>query len=356
MGIWSKILKIGSIPASFIPGAGPFIGAGMRTAGQVLGSREGAGLMGGVAGGLLAKKFTGPGDEANKMLKSVMELSDKAGEAATTYGGYAPEFLDKAKEGIDRSRFLTGEAAASAREVPGFLQRAEDQFGRAESTLQPSADYYTGVLKGGPAAMEAIAPEVAATRAGYEQARTNISQFGPRGGGRSATLMELPFRQQGDITNLLATARREAAGALPEVAQVMTQMGMGRASLAEIQIGLADVQRRIGATEKDIFIAAGQLGISAGQLQALLLSVSQRGAEAILNFDIQNRQLVYQMVKDGAKAGGDIAKLLWDVIGRLGGGGLFTGGAGNPSGEATINFPGFGGSGSLEDIWDRESP
>jgi hypothetical protein len=315
---WGSILNIAAIPAAFIPGAGPAVSAGLKVAGGML-------------TGKAAGKAAGPSKEAQQSIKNIMELSQKAREASTVYGDYSPGFLDQATLGFDRGRYLLDEAASSARGVPDFLGQARGTFDRAETALQPALKYATGLLKGGPAAMEAIAPEVGATQAGYESARTNLSQFAPRGGGRASTIGELPMMQQRDITNILSLARREGAKLAPELVAQLGQIGAGRTGIAQVQLQLADVQRSIGATEADIGAAAGRLGIGTGQLQALLLSVAQRGPEAILNFDIRNREFLYKVAKEGAAAGANIIDWVWKTIQGMGWGGL--GGGGGVGGE-----------------------
>jgi hypothetical protein len=278
-----------------------------------------------------------PSPESQQSIKNILDLSQQARKAATTYGDYSPGFLDQATTGFDRGRFLLDEAAGSARGVPDFLGQARGTFDRAETALQPALKYTQGLLKGGPAAMQAIAPEVGATQAGYESGRQALSQFAPRGGGRAATIAELPFQQQRDVTNLLSQARQFGAKLAPELAGHLTQIGAGRTGLAQTQLQLADVQRSIGATEADIGAAAGRLGIGTGQLQALLLSVAQRGPEAILNFDIRNREFIYKVAKEGAAAGANIVEWVWKTIQDMGWGGL-GGSDGSSSGNTLIDL------------------
>jgi hypothetical protein len=315
-----------------IPGVGPFVSAGMRTAGGILDSRGFAGTTGSLVGGYLGKQASKPSAEADQAQKLLLGTNERATNLIGEYGEYGPKFLNMAGEGVNRGRYYLDEAGRSARDVPEFIGSAEDQFDRAEGALEPSLSYYGNVLKGGPAAMEAIAPEVGALQAGAQQTRQAAGQFAPRGGGRASMMGNLPYKVQEGVTNLMSQARREAAAALPEVAQVLTQVGYGRSQLADLQTNLSDLQRRIGATEADIGLAAGQLGLSVGQLQAMLLDVSQRGLGAILSYDIANRDLVFEHAKQAAKAGGDIGVALWDafkaVFPGLGGGNLISGGGG----------------------------
>lgn len=315
-----------------IPGAKAVAGV----VGGWLGKKAVSGLAGSAAGGVLASKYAKPSNEATAQLKTILDLQKRAKEQGQVYGDTFSDMREKMGEGINRGRFYLDEAGHSARQVPGYIESAEGQYDRAEDALKPSQDYWTNVLAGGPAAMQAISPEIQALRGQTNSLMSTVGQFAPRGGGRAGLMGVLPYQNAAVISNMLSQARGAAAGALPQIAQIMTQIGAGRGDLAETQIQLSEMQRRIGATEAEIGLAAGRLGIQAGQLQALLLATELQGADAILRFDIQNRQILYQQVKEGAKAGGNIAKTLWDVITGMDWGG--GGGGGTSSGNTLVDL------------------
>lgn len=89
----------------------------------------------------------------------------------------------------------------------------------AEAGFQPVLDYYKKLLTGNRAEMmSTLAPEIGAITDEYNQAKKNIGTFTPRGGGQTALLSELPFKQMGDIQKLIQTVRPQAAQGLSQTA------------------------------------------------------------------------------------------------------------------------------------------
>src|SRR5439155_7112782 len=102
-----------------------------------------------------------------------------------------------------RSRLLAPlQTAGQASELTGI--QALETSGRL---LGLPTNFFSNILRGGQAAVEAEAPEIKATQAAYGQARKSAAELGPRGGGRTAALAEAPFREASDVTGLLAKAR-----------------------------------------------------------------------------------------------------------------------------------------------------
>lgn len=317
-------------------------------------------LIGGTLGGAVAKATSGPGKQAEESMNSILDILRTNPEQIDIWNARAGQGWDKAMEGLNRGRFYLDEAGASAREAPKYIQSAADTYDRAESAYQPGLDYVTKVLGGGATTMEAIAPEVTGLRNQYQQATQAASQFAPRGGGRAAVLSELPYRQASDVMDLFSQARRGAAELLPTYGQGITQIGAGRADLANVQANVAEVQRRIGATEGEFAQVAGQLGLNAGQLGILLQDVMTKGASAILNYDINNRRLIFEIVSAATKAGADAGSSLWGLLKKIGswifGGGVPTpeqveaakgrttaaSGGGSRSGDPWLNPDPFG--------------
>lgn len=97
---------------------------------------------------------------------------------------------------------------------------------RASTGATTTAQNYLKSLLGGKqSAMEAAAPEVNTILSQYDTAKRQLGQMAPRGGGTNATLAELPFRESGDITKLLAGERSNAAEGL-------ARLGLGEGGLA----------------------------------------------------------------------------------------------------------------------------
>jgi hypothetical protein len=94
------------------------------------------------------------------------------------------------------------------------LPKGKELTEKAEGGFAPVMDYWRKLLGGGPEMMEAISPEVGAISAQYDTAKRAASQFTPQGGGRTALLGELPFKQAGDVARLIQTVRPKAAEGL----------------------------------------------------------------------------------------------------------------------------------------------
>jgi len=107
--------------------------------------------------------------------------------------------------------------------------------------------YYEGVLGGNRAAISsALAPEISNLQSGYANAAKNIGTFTPQGGGMTSLLSELPFRETGDITNLISGARQNAASQLGNLAGQITGQGLAAGGLAESAFG-QDINALLGA-------------------------------------------------------------------------------------------------------------
>jgi hypothetical protein len=108
-----------------------------------------------------------------------------------------------------QSNNLLNSAAQTGLNTGGQYLTSSQQNFAAPST------YYQSILSGNPAAVAgAVAPEVNQLNQGYANARRQVDQYAPLGGGRSSQITQMPFQQQGAITNLIAKARENAAQGL----------------------------------------------------------------------------------------------------------------------------------------------
>jgi hypothetical protein len=106
-----------------------------------------------------------------------------------------------------------------------LLPTAQKEYGKV-------LPYYEGILKGDRAdIMNTLTPEIGTIKDQFGQAQQNISKFTPGGGGQTTQLSELPFRQEAQISNLISTARPQAANALTSIAQQMTGEGLQAGTL-----------------------------------------------------------------------------------------------------------------------------
>jgi hypothetical protein len=112
--------------------------------------------------------------------------------------------------------------------------------------------YYQGILGGNRAdIMSTLAPEVSTLESGYKNAAKNIGTFTPQGGGMTTLLSELPFKETGDVTNLISGARSNAASSLGALAGQITNEAQGFGNLAEGAFG-ADINALLGRANQAI--------------------------------------------------------------------------------------------------------
>lgn len=119
---------------------------------------------------------------------------------------------------------------------------------QATSSLNQVEGYYGPLLKGDRQQMlESVAPEVNSILSQYDTAKRAVSEFSPRGGGRTATLADLPFRQAGDITTLLQRVRPESAKGMTDISQTKAALSgsfFPRGTSAAAQLLQNELQRR----------------------------------------------------------------------------------------------------------------
>ena len=137
--------------------------------------------------------------------------------AAGTIGGA----LLGNKKSSSENTALSGLSSLVNTEVVGQqqgLKSATPLLGQSSSDLKKVSDFLTPLLTGGrQAALESAAPEVNTILSQYDTAKKSISEFSPRGGGTNSQLADLPFKESGDITNLLSREKSAAASNLASV-------------------------------------------------------------------------------------------------------------------------------------------
>ena len=107
----------------------------------------------------------------------------------------------------------------------------------ASGSLSTAANYDLGILSGDRSKVLATeAPEISSLLSSYDAARKSAGQLTPRGGGRSATLNELPYKEAGDVNKLVQQARPEAAKNLTQVAGAQTYLGTAEQSQASSDV------------------------------------------------------------------------------------------------------------------------
>jgi len=103
----------------------------------------------------------------------------------------------------------------------------------AQQGLGAAQNYEEGVLSGNRSDILATeAPEISSLLTSYDSTRKAEAQLQPRGGGRSADLNELPYKELGDVNKLIQTARPEAAKELTSTASAEGYLGSSEEALA----------------------------------------------------------------------------------------------------------------------------
>jgi len=156
-------------------------------------------------GGLLMGGLMGLGSQAGGL------LGDIFGGGSANVGPSSPTFQREQQLGD-----LSQQAAFNT-----LMPESQGFYKQATSDLAGPTDYYNKLLSGNQAEMmSAEAPEISQITGQLNQQKQNISKFTPQGGGQTATLSQLPFQQEAQVTNLLQQARPAAAQGLEQLAGI----------------------------------------------------------------------------------------------------------------------------------------
>jgi len=153
-------------------------------------------IMGGasIGSGLLAGRRSG---EEKRALASQSRLTDIQTKAAG--------------EGLDYAR--------------QFQPFAMDFLRRGGSGLGGAMDYWRRILSGRDQATSLLSPEISQITEGYRGARESSRTLNPRGGGSSAFTRNIDEAViPGQIGNLLATARPQAASNVGSIGEALLQL------------------------------------------------------------------------------------------------------------------------------------
>lgn len=164
----------------------------------------------------------------------------------------------------------------------GALQTQSEQFlgpqGQQNLTggqrnLGSVANYDLGILSGNRNQILATeSPEISSLLADYDRTRKAASQLQPRGGGRSALLNELPYKQVGDVNQLIQQARPRAAQQLAGVGAEQASIGLSEQELFSQNVGTT-LSYLLGKGGLDLEKQQlnGQLGQAIGQAAMMAL-------------------------------------------------------------------------------------
>ena len=157
----------------------------------------------------------------------------------------------------------------------------------AQSNLNTAANYDLGILSGDRSKILATeAPEIGSILSSYDTARRAAGELTPRGGGRSETLNELPYKELGDVNKLIEKARPEAANDLSRVAGEQAVVGTSEQQLAssDVQNSLDFLLGKAGAQLNSAQLQGEQgasIGAALGQTAAQLIMLGSNPASAM---------------------------------------------------------------------------
>jgi hypothetical protein len=181
----------------------------------------------------------------------------------------------------DNNLYLLGENQQQAQNTAQPV--GNQNVGAASTNLGAAANYDLGILSGDRSQILATeAPEISSLLSSYDAARKSAGQLTPRGGGRSAELNELPYKEAGDVNKLVESARPEAARNLTQIANSQALLGEGEQQIAsnDVQSSLSFLLGKAGVqlNEAQLQSQQGQLlGQSVGAALPQLLTLLQSG-------------------------------------------------------------------------------
>ena len=187
----------------------------------------------------------------------------------TPYGDLSSSYLNNA--------YLISGPVQQQSEFAG--QVGNQNVVQASANLSDAANYDLGVLSGNRGTVLATeAPEIGSILSSYDTARKAAGELTPRGGGRSATLNELPYKEAGDINKQIEQARPQAAQNLSDVAGKQAALGSTEQNLSQSDMSttldflLGKSANQLDWTKFDTANGAA-LGQSIGSAAAQLLSL-----------------------------------------------------------------------------------
>ncbi len=186
---------------------------------------------------------------------------------------------------------LIGSSAAPVSHGLSTLSAAGGDIGQANS-------FFQRLLGSRSDEMNALSPEIAAVTSQYDASRRMRGNLAPRGGGATAANTGAQFKEIGDIGNILANGRTDAAKGLLSGAGALAGVGGSEAG-----IGLNQLSSGLNAEGN----AAGVYGNAQKTVEEQQSSLGE-GLGGLLG----------QMFPDAAK---DAGKSITGILSRLFGGG-----------------------------------
>ncbi len=108
------------------------------------------------------------------------------------------------------------------------INAGTDMLNRGNENTTSGTNFLNTILNGNQANTAAmLQPNINQIREGDQNAIQTASTLMPRGGGRSSTLFQMPFRANAQISNLFNGTRAAAAGGLAQIGQGQSGQGAG---------------------------------------------------------------------------------------------------------------------------------
>lgn len=154
------------------------------------------------------------------------------------------------------------------------LGQSKGFLGGAQQALTDLGGFWKPLAFGNRSAInQFLAPERRAINQGYQSSQENIARFAPRGGGRVSSMARADIGRQGQLSDLVFGARKEGAGQMGNLAQLLGSLGTNT-----LQAGLGGGQQAfnlLGGQQNRAFAAnqiAGQGMAGVGQSLGRFLS------------------------------------------------------------------------------------
>lgn len=131
-----------------------------------------------------------------------------------------------------------GALGQTGQQQTGFGMGQQQQ---GAGNLQGGAGYFQTLLNGNRAnTTQLLAPQIQQTQQQFQRALQTGSQLDPRGGGRAATLFNLPSQASSSLLGAYDTIRPQAAQQLAQIGQAQGQLGAQATGLGNQAFGLAN--------------------------------------------------------------------------------------------------------------------
>ncbi|MGD9854836.1 MAG: hypothetical protein AB7U20_07775 [Planctomycetaceae bacterium] len=143
------------------------------------------------------------------------------------------------------------------------MRRGSAYLDSSDDLIKQLTSYLTPLLSGDRnAALEAVQPEVRGVLDQYDTAIKNVTQFAPRGGGRTGALVDLEASRGQAVQDLLTGARRDAGDKAQTIAQMLSSMGLNlnQQGMSQLAQALAALTQKHGSEKESSSALGGSIG------------------------------------------------------------------------------------------------